>query len=71
MRGNILLVCKKDESKSDKCYLFKIRDNKLSICVKNYSIKCIKCKKRLHIKIDRKFNLIIILLKHVKQLEKN
>lgn len=57
MRGNILLVCKKvDESKSDKCYLFKIRDNKLSICVKNYSIKCIKCKKHLDIKIDRKFN---------------
>lgn len=58
MRGNILLVCKKvDENKSDKCHLLKIRGNKLSICVKNYSIKCINCKKHLDFKIDSKFNV--------------
>lgn len=57
MRGNILLVCKKvDGNKSDKCHLLKIRGNKLTICVKNYSIKCINCKKHLDIKIDSKFN---------------
>ena len=57
MRQITLLFCKKvDESKSYKCHLFKIRGNKLSICVKNYGVKCIKCKKHLDIKIDFKFN---------------